>query len=179
MYRRQIVIVVFALVFFSTIHAQQPSTTPGAATATVEVGSSAVPATPPSAVKPDQPAVPTTNVPSPAEPSNAPEQVKWALGVMFFYEWLKKSKWFPWIHDNLTSRAQAWIGFLFALVTAVGINITIHGSIFDASGADITFAHVSFTAIKDVAFQWISQQGWYTLLMKQGTVPAAASTRNA
>lgn len=150
--------------------AAQPPTT------TVEVPVTAVPgrtAVPGPGV-PSQPAVQVTTVPSPASPQHAPEQIMWALVASYLLQYLKKSKWFSFLTPESTGRLQAQCGFLVALLTAAGIHFSITGNVMDGSGAAFTITGLSFDALKDVGFQWASQQGWYDLIVhKRSNTPVA------
>jgi len=127
----------------------------------------AAPTTQPSEVVTNQPAVPTTEVPSPAEPPHSQEQVQWALGVSMLIEYLKKSKYFPFLRDRMEGNTLAVVGFLSAVCTTIGINMSINGSFWSQQGLDVTFAHVSWVTFKEVAWQWIAQQGWYLAVVKK------------
>lgn len=119
-------------------------------------------------VPPNQIAVPVTEVPSNALPDHGAEQVSWGLVAMLLLQWMKKSNMIPVISDEDTARVKATWGFVMALLSAAGIHFAISGSLFDTGGMAITITGVSWTAIKDVVFQWAFQQAWYQGLMKRG-----------
>ena len=112
-------------------------------------------------------AVPTQEVTSPAAPAHWPDQVLWALAGTQLLEYLKRSKWFPWLSPRTTARIKAQWGFGMALLTAAGIHYVIQGSFFSSDGVAITISGVSFAAFKDLAIQWSSQQGWYQLIVER------------
>lgn len=141
----------------------QPTEAPaGQPVPTVEVPGK--PPEPPAADEPSQPAVPTQEVPSPAAPDHWPEQGMWALVASYAYQYLKKTKWFTFINEDTTARVQAQFGFVMAVLTAAGVHFAVDGEFF-GSGASFTVTGLSWTVVKDVAFQWASQQGWYDLLV--------------
>lgn len=130
-----------------------------------------VPGTPPEVnpSKPNMPAVSVKELPSPAAPSHAPEQVEWGLIASYAYQYIKKSKLFTFITPETSGRIQALVGFGLAAVTAAGIHFSVTGSLLDGSGAAITITGVSLDAFKDIAWQWAAQQGWYDMVVsKQG-----------
>lgn len=129
------------------------------------------PATQPSDIVVDQPATPTTEVPSPAAPQHASESVMWALIASYVMKWLMNTTWFPLLSTTTSSQVKAIWGFAFAFLTAIGISVAVTGSIFDVGGASITFANISWQAFKDVAWQWAAQQGWFDLIVKRSGVP--------
>lgn len=116
---------------------------------------------------PSQPAVSVREVSSPAAPSHYGDQAIWALMVSFLIQWLKKSPWFGWITPQTSARIQTQFGFIAALLTAAGIHFAVSGSFLDGGGASVTVSGLSINAVKDVAWQWASQQGWYRLLVKE------------
>lgn len=147
----------------------QPVAAQGTAVESGQVPSVNVPGapTPAGAGKESTPAVPVTEVPSPAEPDHAKEQLMWALMASYLLQWLKKTAWFPWLTTEVSSRVQAAWGFALAVATAFGVHIAVQGSFHTAEGAAITITGLSLTVFKDVAWQWASQQGWYDLIVKQ------------
>lgn len=169
MTRHRIAFALCILFVLTSVYAQQvpPPTVATPQVAAPATPASQVPATQPGEVIANQPAVPTTEVPSPAAPNHSTEQAQWALGVVMLLEYLKKSKYVTFIQKETSSATLAVIGFITAVATALTINISISGNFWDPSGADITFAHVSWVAFKDVAWQWIVQQGWYVGLIKR------------
>jgi len=127
---------------------------------------------------PSQPAVSVREVSSPAAPSHYGDQAIWALMVSFLIQYLKKSPWFGWITPQTSARIQTQFGFVAALLTAAGIHFAVSGSFLDGGGASVTVSGLSINAVKDVAWQWASQQGWYRLIVKEPkevtiAVPAA------
>ncbi len=118
---------------------------------------------------PSQSAVTVKQAESPAAPSHYGDQAIWALMVSFVLQWLKKSPWFGWITPDSSARLKTQFGFLAAFLTAAGIHFAVSGSMLDGGGAAITMSGLSVNAVKDVAWQWASQQGWYRLLVKEPT----------
>jgi hypothetical protein len=158
-------IIVFALLIGVGLYAsaQQPPPTSGGAPVVT------VPGTPPN-VSPDipsQPAVAVKEVTSPAAPSHYGDQAIWALMVSFLMQWLKKSPWFGWITPATSARIQTQFGFLAAFLTAAGIHFAVSGSVLDGGGASITVTGLSVNAVKDIAWQWASQQAWYRMVVKE------------
>lgn len=125
-------------------------------------------AVPPSEVIPDQPALPTTEVPSPAAPDHSGDQVMWALIASYFMNHLKRTKWFPLLSEQTTSQVKAFWGFGLAVLTAFGINVAISGSVFAETGMAVTITGISWKVFKDVVWQWAAQQGWYDLIVRRG-----------
>lgn len=127
-----------------------------------------VPGTPPEVnpEKPSQPAVSVQEVKSPAAPSHYTDQAIWALMVSFILQYLKKKAWFPLLTDASSARLKAQFGFVTALLTAAGIHFAVTGNILDG-GAAITISGISIDALKDIGWQWASQQAWYQLLVKE------------
>ncbi len=138
---------------------QQPKTTPAGTPVTQ------VPGTLPVLVKESTPAVVTTTVPSPASPSHYPEQIMWAAAMAYLIEWLKKQTWFP-MSKATPANLQATFGFVVALLTAAGIHIAVTGNLLSDSGLSFSVTGLTADAIKDIGFQWVSQQGWYDALIK-------------
>jgi hypothetical protein len=156
--------VVILLVFAGLMvtRAQTPAPTPlppAASVPSVSVPSS----TPPSPVA----AVPVHEVPSPAGPEHLPAQIVWALAATQAMEYLKKSKWFSFLTPETSTTIQARIGFFVALATAAGIHFAISGSVLNDQGVQITLTGLSINAIKDVIFQWSSQQAAYRAFVKE------------
>src|SRR5258705_233540 len=147
--------------------AQHPPRVPGEQNAP-SPPPAATPTTTPSQVTTNQQAVPTTEVPSPAEPPHSTEQAQWALGVSLLLEYLKKTKWFKPITDGTSGRIMAAVGFATAVLTALSIKVSIHGSFWDAGGMDVSFGHISWVMFTDVPWQWITQQAWYLAVVKRG-----------
>jgi hypothetical protein len=116
---------------------------------------------------PSQPAVAVKEVASPAAPTNYGDQAIWALMVSFVIQWLKKSSWFQWITPQSSARLQTQFGFLAAFLTTAGIHFAVSGNILEGGGASITVTGISLNAVKDVAWQWAAQQGWYRMLVKE------------
>lgn len=133
-----------------------PVTTPDAANAPAsDKPSPNVPATA---------AVPVQQVPSPAAPSHAEEQVLWALIVSYAIQYAKKSPLVPFLNEESTGRLKAIVGFVAAVATAAGIHFAVTGSVLDGGGAAVTITGISLDGVKDVVFQWAAQQGWFDLL---------------
>lgn len=124
-----------------------------------------VPGTLPVLVKDSTPAVVTTTVPSPASPAHYPEQLMWAAAMSYLIEWLKKQTWFP-LSKATPANLQATFAFVVALVTAAGIHIAVSGSLLSDGGLSFSVTGLTADAIKDIGFQWVSQQGWYDALIK-------------
>jgi len=124
--------------------------------------------TPPSEVIPDQPALPTTEVPSPAAPDHSGDQVMWALIASYFMNHLKRTAWFPLLSEKTTSQVKAFWGFGLAVLTSFGINVAINGSVFDDTGMALTITGISWKVFKDVAWQWAAQQGFYDMVVRRG-----------
>jgi hypothetical protein len=82
--------------------------------------------------------------------------------VAYFLEWLKTSP-LPILNHLDTSRYKAFIGFIAALITTVGISYTYDYNF--ASGGTITFAvpdvSTLFHGLADLIKQWAFQQGAY------------------
>jgi len=116
---------------------------------------------------PTQQAVAVKEVESPAAPSHATDQAIWALMVSLTMQYLKKAPWFGLLKDSNSSRFKAGVGFAAAVLTAAGIHFAVSGNIFEGGGASITVTGISFNALKDVAWQWASQQGWYRAVVKE------------
>jgi len=116
---------------------------------------------------PSQPAVSVKEVSSPAAPSHYGDQAIWALMISFVIQWLKKSPWFGWITPQTSARIQTQFGFIAAALTTAGIHFAISGNPFDGGGASITISGLSVNMVKDVAWQWAAQQGWYRMLVKE------------
>jgi hypothetical protein len=125
---------------------------------------------PPAPGAPTQPAIAVTTVPSPASPQNPIDQVMWAGAVAYILDYLKKKPWFPVLSENTLPRIKAQIGFIAALLTAVGIHFAVNGSFFSHDGLQFSVAGLSFDAVKDVGFQWLSQQAWYDTIVHNKTV---------
>ncbi len=114
-----------------------------------------------------QAAVAVTTVPSPASPSHVPEQLEWAAGLSYLFERIKQ-----WLEKRgyvLSATTKAQIGAMVAIITAAGIHFGVSGSFFDGDGA-VTITGLSFNAFKDIAFQWIAQQGIYDKIVKTPTL---------
>lgn len=116
---------------------------------------------------PSQPAVAVTEVTSPAAPAHYGDQALWALMVSFLIQWLKRSKWFGWITEDSASRLKTQFGFMAAVLTAAGIHFAVSGSFLDDGGASLTVSGLSINALKDVLWQWASQQAWYRVVVKE------------
>lgn len=126
--------------------------------------------TTPSENVPSQQAVAVKEVESPAAPSHYDDQALWALVMSFIIQYLKKSKWFGWITPESPARLKAQFGFIMAMLTTAGVHFAITGSIFEGGGASITITGLSFSAFKDVVWQWTAQQAWYQAVVSK-TVP--------
>lgn len=124
-------------------------------------------------------AVPVQDVPSPAAPDHAKEQLMWGLVAVFLLQSLKKTGWFPWLTEQTAARVKAQWGFFLALFTAFGVRLAITGSILnDQDGATITISGLSWDVIKDVAWQWASQQAIYKTIVKDTAVTLSAPVIN-
>lgn len=110
---------------------------------------------------------PVTTVPSPASPQNPMDQVEWALAASFLLRYVTKKRWFQFLSDETEPQIKTLVGFVTAFGTAAGIHFVVNGSPFDGHGATVTVSGISFDLIKDVGFQWVSQQAWYEGLVKQ------------
>ena len=129
-----------------------------------------VPGSTPVARDPDVPSLPAvavTEVKSPAAPAHYQDQAIWALMVSFLMQWLKRQTWFGWITEKTSARIKTQFGFIMALFTAAGIHFAVSGSILDGGGASITVSGISLNVVKDVIWQWASQQAWYRLVVKE------------
>jgi hypothetical protein len=115
---------------------------------------------------PSQPAVAVTEVKSPAAPAHYTDQAIWALMVSLLLQYLKKTNWFTPFSNASSARIKSFIGFAAAFVTAAGIHFAVSGNILDG-GASITISGVSVNALKDVLWQWASQQAWYRTVVKE------------
>lgn len=124
---------------------------------------------PPAPGAPTQPAIAVTTVPSPASPQNPLDQVMWAGAVSYILRYLTKKNWFPIINDGSLPRLKAQVAFVAALLTAVGIHFAVNGSFFSHEGMSFSVAGLSFDAVKDVGFQWLSQQAWYDVIVRKVT----------
>lgn len=116
---------------------------------------------------PSQLAVSVTEAKSPAAPAHYQDQAIWALMVSFMIQWLKKQKWFGWVTEQTSARIKTQFGFIAALVTAAGIHFAVSGSVLDSGGAAITVSGLSLNVLKDIIWQWASQQAWYRLVVKE------------
>jgi hypothetical protein len=118
---------------------------------------------------PSQPAVAVTEVKSPAAPAHYTDQAIWALMVTLLLQYLKKTNWFTPFSTATSSRIKSLIGFIAAFLTAAGIHLAVSGNVLDG-GASITISGVSLNALKDVLWQWASQQAWYRTVVKENGV---------
>ena len=119
--------------------------------------------------QPSQPAVPITTIPGPASPQHVPEQVMWALAASYALRYLTHKGWLSFLTPESSKRVKAFCGLLVATCTAAGIHFAVTGSILDGGGAAITISGVSWDALKDIGWQWVSQQAWYDGLVKSKT----------
>ena len=135
-------------------------------------GSATVPGTiaQPAPGAPTTQAIPVTTVPSPAAPQNPIDQFIWAGVASYLLRYLTKRQWFPVLTPESTSRLKTQVGFVVALLTAAGVHMAVNGSFFSADGVGFTMTGLSAHAIKDVGFQWLSQQAWYDVIVKKVTV---------
>ncbi len=122
---------------------------------------------PPAPGAPTQPAVAVTTVPSPASPQNPTDQLMWAAAASYLLRYICKKRWLPFFTPESEARAKAQVAFVVALITAAGIHIVVNGSPFDGAGATLTVSGLTFDAVKDVGFQWLSQQGIYDIIVKR------------
>ncbi len=116
--------------------------------------------------RPGTVAVQTQEVPSPAAPPHYVEGAIWALLASQLYEYLKKCAWFKLLPPDISTRAQAQIGFVMAVLTVAGIHFAVNGSLLDDGGATVTISGLSWSAFKDIAYQWGVQQGIYLKVVK-------------
>lgn len=121
----------------------------------------------PDASKPSTSAVVTTTVPSPAAPQNPMDQVIWAGAMSYLLRYLMKKGWV--LGPKAEARIKTQVGFLVALGTAAGIHLAVNGAFFSTQGVAFTITGISADAIKDVGFQWLSQQAWYDVIVKKVT----------
>jgi hypothetical protein len=159
-----LVLAFVAFVYAGPLLRGQEAGQPAAGTPVTNVPGTIQPAAPGA---PTQPAVAVTTVPSPASPQNPTDQVMWALAMSYALRFLTKKGWLSFLTPASTARVKAVAGFLVAAATAAGIHFIVNGSPFDGAGASITITGLSLDAIKDVGFQWVSQQGWYDLVVKR------------
>lgn len=113
-----------------------------------------------------QAAVVTTTVPSPASPTHVPEQVMWGLAMSYVMQFLKKKGWLAFLTPAASARIKTVCGFILAAATAAGIHFAVSGSLVDG-GLSFSLTGVSADALKDIGFQWISQQAWYDGLIRK------------
>jgi hypothetical protein len=145
----------------------QPTTPPTTGQVPIQQLPGTAPAAPASG--PTQSAVPVKEVPSPAAPSHALDQALWALAVSYVLKKLMQWKWFTWLGMADSSQVKAAWGFAAAVLTAAGIHFVVTGSVLDG-GLNITVTGVSLDAIKDIGWQWVSQQAWYDAVVKESAV---------
>lgn len=129
-----------------------------------------VPAATPQSPAPSVPTVPavvTTTVPSPASPQNVGDQVMWALAMSYLLRYLMQKRWLAFLTPDTSKRIKTLVGFIVATGTAAGINLAVNGSFFSPDGVSIGITGLSFDAFKAVGFQWVSQQTWYTVVVKR------------
>lgn len=124
--------------------------------------------TTPAPGSPSQTAVVTTTVPSPASPQHVPEQVMWALAMSYALSYLTKKGWLSFLTPESSARVKAFCGFLVAAGTAAGIHFAVSGTLLDGQGVSFTITGLSVDAFKDIGFQWVSQQAWYSAVVKKG-----------
>lgn len=139
--------------------------TPTNAINVVKVDTTGAPTPDGTAAKP----VAVTQAPSPAGPQNPLDMVIWALGVSMALRQIIKSGKLPFLNSATEPQIKAAAGFVAALCTAAGIHLVVHGSFFTPDGVSATVTGLSFDAVKDVVFQWVSQQAWYEGLVKPRT----------
>lgn len=158
-------ILVLSVAWLLPLAAQGPAAGPP----TSQVPITQVPGTPPTVApgQPSQPAVTVTTAQSPAAPDHPIEQIEYGLAASLFLQWLKKKRWLTFLTPDATAQIQAICGFVVAFATAAGIHFAVTGSVLADSGAAITISGISWDAIKDVGFQWVSQQGWYLAVVKE------------
>lgn len=161
--RRRLCLIGLFLVVGSWVVAQEqtPTQTQGGAPVVQ------VPGSVPQVGKESTPAVVTTTVPSPASPPHWPEQVMWSIAMSYMMQFLKKQAWFPILTPQTDKRIQALYGFIVAAGTAAGIHLAVQGSVLDGSGLSISITGLTLDAIKDVGFQWMSQQVAYDKIVKE------------
>jgi len=125
---------------------------------------------PPATGAPSQPAIAVTTVPSPASPQNPTDQIIWALAMSYLLRYVTTKRWLSFLTPDATARVKAICGFVVAFCTAAGIHLAVNGSPLDGHGATITISGLSFDVLKDVGFQWVSQQAWFDALVKKVSV---------
>lgn len=162
-------IVMFVLTSYASPMLRGQTSSPPNPSSPVTQVSGSVPAANPA--NPSQAAVAITTVPSPASPQHVPEQVMWALAMSYAMAYLTKKGWLSFLTPASTARVKAAAGFLVAAGTAAGIHFAVSGSLMDGHGASLTITGLSMDAIKDIGFQWVSQQAWYDGLVKRMATP--------
>ena len=145
-----------------SLRSQVPST--GTASTVTQVPGQIAP---PAPGAPTQPAIAVTTVPSPASPQNPLDAVMWAGAASYVIRYLTKKSWFPLLSAGSSSQLKTQFGFVVALLTAAGIRLAVNGSFFSQEGVGFTMTGLSAHAVKDVGFQWLSQQTWYDLIVKR------------
>lgn len=115
-------------------------------------------------------AIPVTTVPSPAAPTNPIDQLIWAGVASYLLRYFTQKKWFPVLTPESSSRLKTQIGFVVALATAAGVHMAVNGSFFSSEGVGVTLTGFSAHAVKDVGFQWLSQQAWWDVIVKKVSV---------
>ena len=125
---------------------------------------------PPAPGAPTQPAVAVTSVPSPASPQNPSDQIMWALAMSYALRYITIKGWLKFLSVDSEPRVKAFCSFIVAAATAAGIHMAVNGSFFSTGGVGLSITGLSMNAFKDIGFQWVSQQGWYDLVVKKATV---------
>ncbi len=154
---------VLATCYAPLLRGQVPAT-PGQAPVTTPVPGVVVPAAPGA---PSTPAVAVTTVPSPAAPQSPMDAVMWSLAMSYVLRFLMNLKRFTWLTPESSARIKAWAGFFVAAGTAAGIHLAVNGSFLSHGGVGFTVTGLSVDALKDIGFQWASQQAWYEGLVKK------------
>jgi len=100
-------------------------------------------------------------------PEHVGSQVSTGIMVSYILYVLKKAPWFKFLTDDMSAKVQATWGAVAATLTAAGVHLATTGSFLDGAGFSITVTGLSANVIRDIAFQWMSQQGWYDFVLRQ------------
>ena len=100
-------------------------------------------------------------------PTHAPDQMLWSLVAAYVIQYLKKSSWFRLVSETSAARAKAQVGFLAALLTTAGVHFAFTGSVLDGEGGTLTVTGLSVNVFRDVIFAWVTQQGWYDMIVRR------------
>lgn len=93
------------------------------------------------------------------------DQVTAAGLIVMFIQWLKNTKWIPWI-NNHTALATRLISWSAALATATGVHY-----MFDQEAGTLLFTGLSLTTIMAALWHWISSIVAQELIYR-GVVPS-------